>query len=40
VKAVRWLLFLSAGKIVRHVQQTRLNICSEALKIFAIFREH
>jgi hypothetical protein len=39
VQTVRWRLFQTAGKVVRHGRQLFLKISTEALKIFARIRE-
>ena len=39
VETVRWRLFQTAGKIIRHGRQVFLKIRGEALDIFVIIRE-
>lgn len=39
VQTVRWRLFQTAGKVVRHGRQLFLKISAEALEIFAEIRE-
>lgn len=40
VQTVRWRLFQTAGKVVRHGRQLFLKISAEALEIFTRIREH
>jgi hypothetical protein len=39
VQTVRWRLFQTAGKIVRHGRQTFLKISAAMLPLFAAIRE-
>jgi hypothetical protein len=40
VQTVRWRLFQTAGKIVRHGRQMFLKISTAMLGLFAAIREH
>ena len=40
VQTVRWRLFQTAGKIVRHGRQMFLKISTAMLDLFAAIREH
>jgi hypothetical protein len=39
VETVRWRLFRTAGKVIRHGRQIFLKISAEALEIFVMIRE-